>query len=411
MPTLLNMAERHNPLIASARSQADARHFGAQAVRDSLGLRITSSAGLLYDPIEEKKLIARTELEDLNREETFNSTIVDARVTFSYPVFAKSIGLQADAEEAAGRVADSQIETTKNRIFLSIVQIYYQILMVEEALKAANASIEALQETKRGIGKKIEVGRAPRIDMFRIDSRLSKTQLDLLNFSNEKRKRRLELETLVGVTFPDQAVIEGELRRPEVDFEREESVRFALDTRPEVRSGTFALQQAQALENVADSIFSPKINLILEPSVNWGNDAQQAVEDFFVGARISMPIFDPTYSAKQQKARANFSAKKWRLVNIQQKVRFQVETALLDLDKARESIGVTEKLLKVSREAFRVEQVRYKNGFSTVNDVLQAQAALLQAELASARSLIQYNVGWAHVFWARGDMTIENLSP
>ena len=54
------LAAQHSPLIAAAKSRADSLHSGAEATRDALGLRITSSAGILFDPVEEKRLIARS---------------------------------------------------------------------------------------------------------------------------------------------------------------------------------------------------------------------------------------------------------------------------------------------------------------------------------------------------------------
>lgn len=408
---ILQLAVQHNPAIAAANSKADALHSGAEATRDSSGLSLTSSAGVLFDPVEEKRLIARSSLEDLSRDEAFNSTILDVRATLAWPILAKSIEYRADAEDASANAADSQIVATRNRVFLSIVRNYYQLLMLSRAIKAAEASIAALEETKRGVEKKIEVGRSPPIDLFRINSRLAKIELDLLSFLNERKKRGLRLEELAGVDFVDGAKIADELRQPEADFEQKESVNFAVEERPEAKSAASLLEEAHARENVADSVFSPKIKLVLEPRLSYGENAEQVVEDVFIGARITMPIFAPAYSATKDKAVANIGAKKWRLETVRRRVRSQVKAALLDLDKARKSIEVAEKLLQTATEAFRAEQRRYKAGYSTVNDILEAQAALLQAELSKAQSLVEYNIARAEMYWARGDMTISKLAP
>ena len=408
---ILELAKRHSPAIAAAKSRADALHSGAEATRDSSGLRLTTSAGILIDPIEEKRLIPRSSLEDLSRDEAFNSTILDARATLAWPIHAKNIEYRADAEDAAAEAADSQTVAARHRVFLSIVRNYYQLLMLNRAIKAAEASIEALKETKRGIERKIEVGRSPPIDLFRINSRLSKIELDLLSFVNERKKRGLRLEELAGVDFADDAKFADELRQPEANFGQRESVQIAIEERPEAKSAVSLLEEAHARESVAESIFSPKINLVLEPSLNYGDNATQVVEDVFIGARITMPIFAPAYSATKDKAVANIGAKKWRLETVRRKVRSQVKAALLDLDKAGKSIEVTEKLLETATEAFRAEQRRYKAGYSTVNDILEAQAALLQAELSKAQSLVQYNIARTEMYWARGDMTIEKLAP
>ena len=408
---ILKLALRHSPAIAAAKFKADSLHSAAKATRDSSGLSLTSSAGFLYDPVEEKRLIPRSSLEELTRDEAFNSTIFDARITLSWPILAKNIGYRADAEDAAAKAADSGIALVRHRVYLLIVRNYYQLLMLNQAVKTAEASIEALKETKRQVKRKIEVGRAPPIDLFRINSRLSRIELDLLSFSNERRKRGMRLEELAGVDFADGIKFTDELRQPEANFEEKVSIQFAVRERPEAKSAVFFLKAARARKNVVNSVFSPKIRFFLEPSLNYGDNAQKVVNDAIVGVRITWPLYDPAYSARKDQALASIKASNWRLKNVRRKLQTQVRTALLDLNKARKSIAVTKKLIKTAREAFRAEQARYKAGFSTVNNVLEAQAVILQAELASARSLMEYNVARTHVFWARGDMTIENLSP
>lgn len=408
---ILKLAVRHNPAIAAAKSKADSLHSAAKATRDSSGLSLTTSAGILFDSVEEKRLIPRSSLEELSRDEVFNSTIFDVRVTLSWPILAKNIDYRADAEDATAKAADSGTEKIRHKVFLSIVRNYYQLLMLNQAVKTAAASIKVLKETKRQVKKKIEVGRVPPIDLFRIDSRLSNIELNLLSFSNERKKRRLRLEELAGVDFAKGIKFADELRQPKANFEQKASVQFAIRERPEAKSAASFLKAAIARKNVADSVYSPKIRFFLEPAVYYGDNAQQAVTDAVVGVRITWPIYDPAYSAKKDQALASISASNWRLKHARRKLKSQVRAALLDLNKARKSIKVTKKLLQTAAEVFRTEQRRYNAGFSTVKDVLEAQAVILQAELMRARSLMEYNIARTHVFWARGDMTIENLSP
>ena len=63
---------------------------------------------------------------------------------------------------------------------------------------------------------------------------------------------------------------------------------------------------------------------------------------------------------------------------------------------------VADRAAKQAREAFEIERANYELGRGTVNDVLDAQAALLDAELAlaQARQDVAYTI--VALAWAAG---------
>ena len=273
------------------------------------------------------------------------------------------------------------------------------------------ASIEGLQETRRIIERNVDLGRLPPIALLRIKTRLSKVELDLLNLTNDQKQQWLTLEALVGTDLHQNTELIEELTLQSVDFDQESSVQFALENRPDIQALQYSLERAMASERVIGSTYIPVVNLTLNRSRYWGNNAPDPVDDLFVGVRFTVPLYDPTYSPKKSKAAANVSATRYRLSQLNNNVQAEVLGAFLDMEKAQQATKVTEYAFQLAKEAFRLEQKRFEIGHSTINDVLQAQADLLSAELGNASALLKLKFAVARLFQVRGDVSIDNLAP
>ena len=409
--TALELADRHSPLLSSERSLTQAARAGAIAAKDSLFPRLQVTGGYLRDDAQEKLLIRRTRLDGLSADEKFNSEIYDFQVILNYPIFAPKISHQADAEAALANAVSSKELVTRDRLYIAVVKVYYRILLLSRSILAVEASIEGLQETRRIIERNVDLGRLPPIALLRIKTRLSKVELDLLNLTNDQKQQWLILEALVGTDLHQNTELIEELTLQSVDFDQESSVQFALENRPDIQALQYSLERAMASERVIGSTYIPVVNLTLNRSRYWGNNAPDPVDDLFVGVRFTVPLYDPTYSPKKSKAAANVAATRYRLSQLNNNVQAEVLGAFLDMEKAQQATKVTEYAFQLAKEAFRLEQKRFEIGHSTINDVLQAQADLLSAELGNASALLKLKFAVARLFQVRGDVSIDNLAP
>jgi outer membrane protein TolC len=76
-----------------------------------------------------------------------------------------------------------------------------------------------------------------------------------------------------------------------------------------------------------------------------------------------------------------------RLADFDTTLALEIRQRTLELDSARAQIAAAEDGVRASTEARRVVQERFAAGVATATDLLDAQVALLQAELDRTRAL------------------------
>ena len=83
-------------------------------------------------------------------------------------------------------------------------------------------------------------------------------------------------------------------------------------------------------------------------------------------------------------------------------IRQDTETAALDVLSNVARFRATEKSIEQAKESLRIESLKYELGRGSITDVLDAQAALLQAETSNCRSCIDYHISVARLKLATG---------
>lgn len=86
-----------------------------------------------------------------------------------------------------------------------------------------------------------------------------------------------------------------------------------------------------------------------------------------------------------------------------QKIREDVQTAILNVESSRERVRATEKAIEQGRESLHIEREKYELGKGTITDVLDAQSALLESETNHAQALAAYNTAIAQYRAAVGE--------
>ena len=136
-----------------------------------------------------------------------------------------------------------------------------------------------------------------------------------------------------------------------------------------------------------------------------GTDAADSFEDVArVGVTVDIPIFEGgRLRAQIARERAKLRAVQQRLRKLEQDIRLEVETAVLNATSAHERIRVTQKSVAEAEESLRIERQKYDLGKGAIVDVLDAQSALLSAQTNYYRALADYRISQAQVQLAAGD--------
>jgi outer membrane protein TolC len=91
-----------------------------------------------------------------------------------------------------------------------------------------------------------------------------------------------------------------------------------------------------------------------------------------------------------------------RLRQLESQMQLELETALLNRQAASNRLEATGKAVDQATESLRIEREKYELGRGAIVDVLDAQAALLDAQTIHYRALADLNIAQAQLRLAAG---------
>ena len=110
-----------------------------------------------------------------------------------------------------------------------------------------------------------------------------------------------------------------------------------------------------------------------------------------VGLSINIPIFDRFVTRSQvEQARLAAVNERIQLDNLRQDVALQVRQGYLDYQNAAKRLDVTARQVAAAEAALNAEQERYDLGVSTLTELTQARALLIEAQSSRAQAVAQF---------------------
>ncbi|TAE53949.1 MAG: TolC family protein, partial [Bacteroidetes bacterium] len=141
----------------------------------------------------------------------------------------------------------------------------------------------------------------------------------------------------------------------------------------------------------------------------FGNDDGRWFNATAVGLSLNIPVFDG-FRRDAQIKQAEIELLKVRndLDNSERYVGTQFLNAQNKLTVARSSLTSQEENMALAREVYRINQLRYSEGISSLSDVLSAETALRESQSNYISSLIQYRL--AELEWIRFSGNMQSLT-
>jgi outer membrane protein TolC len=113
------------------------------------------------------------------------------------------------------------------------------------------------------------------------------------------------------------------------------------------------------------------------------------------GAVFKFPFFDRTLTHRVEEAKSRELERRDELKQEALDAAQRARTAYLQIRNAEERIRATETAIGYAREALRIEQEKQRFGRSIIENLLDAQAALLTSEARYYRALADYTTATA----------------
>ncbi len=321
-----------------------------------------------------------------------------ARADITVPIYSFGrVETNVAAAEAGVQAAGAERRTVEADVRLDVMRAYWTLATVRESVRVLVQSLARTDAWVGDVKARVDAGLLPPNDVLSAQAQRARQQVRLLQAQNDEALAELDLGRLIGVppgtsirtTSPvDQALPRaaemaampaGDLVTHAVEYRSERAALTASGDGLR-QSAKAALANLKPYALAAASVEPSRPNARFVPPVDaWRTS-------WTVDLKMVWPLFD---SGRSRAQAAGFTAQagavEARRAEFDGLVGLEVRQRLLDLQFGRAAIAASEEAVAAAAEARRVVDERFQAGVATSTEVLDAQVALLEAELERAR--------------------------
>jgi outer membrane protein TolC len=286
---------------------------------------------------------------------------------------------------------------TENMVALTVHQLYYRILITQAHREATQAKIQATEELDKERVQQVKYGSSLEEEAIESRAQTLEAKQDLLSTDLQLSDLTMQLNDAIGLPLTTQLVLDAGVKQVTDTCEREECLRAARESHPEIAEARAEVEKASAAVRLSKRQYLPDVEAFARHSYqsnvpflarNFGTFGVHVGIDIFDGGRRRAAIGE--HNAQLAQAREN-------LARVTEEIELRVETAYNKLERTRQMVKVSEELLSFRAEAHRVSIRQLQEG-SALQSQLDATAA---HELDAKTLLLQSQLGFVE---ARDEM-------
>ena len=389
------LSANHAVLVRGAEAgAAKARSAGATAARRPR-FSLQGTAQHTTDPLRVAPITAN------NQAGVFARDTWQLSAGVSVPLFTAG---RLVAEEEAARLlagaASGDLAFARQTLAVRVVALYEDALAVRAVIQSLDQSRTTLAAQLERIDALLRQQKAAEVDRLRVAVRLARVEQSAIEARSRREIAQATLAVLMGRDPAASWELAGELPVPVASPSIAAS---AFEDRADESAAQARAAAAAKQERAARAGWLPSV----DAAAAWGPrsdfDGREDYTSGFVGVTLSWSIWDlGRTAARVAEARATNRAREEAASETTLQRRLELATAEAGVRSAAARIDASRLAVEQARESLRIEQRKYDLGQGTIVDVLDAQAAAVEAESLRARALADHAISLAARDFATG---------
>ena len=326
------------------------------------------------------------------------------RMSFQWPIYtAGRFDALERAAAAEARASAEDVATARADLRLEVVRVYWALATAGEAVRVLEEAVARAEAHLRDVRARFDAGFIPPNDVSSVEVQRSREELQLIEARNIRQSLVEDLKRLTGVTG-DIAIAE----RLDASTTIADAAQAPAAQRSEQRAIAERLSATDDRIRAIEAGRRPTISVTgtgdyANPNPRIFPRAGTWRTSWELGVVASWNLWDGgRVDADVAEAVANQKAIRERQADLDLQIVTEVRQRQLDLDSARASLTTATDGARSAAEARRVVSERFNVGVATTTEVLDAQVALLQAELDRTRALASIRLAEARLDRALG---------
>lgn len=326
------------------------------------------------------------------RRQTSNSFNMGLNLSYELDLWGK----YRDGYLASSRAYEASIydyQSSKLTLVSNVVKMYFNAINLNSQLKILEQTVSDYERTYELNNELYKMGAISEYELYSYKAQLDSARAQLETAKANKDNNDKALMILVSSNLDD--ILYSTSNKIDIEYFKVElpqgiSSEILLQ-RPDIAAALKRLEQQNYLVGVARTAYLPDISLtgmLGFGSSQLNNLTQGSSFTWNAGANGTMPIFrwgEIRYNVNLAKLAKDEAYLNYE--NILKNALGEVRTALVNREMAFNNEKNYAELLKSQERIYQLAQVRYENGNSSLNDMLDARRNYLNAKLSYESSV------------------------
>ncbi len=292
---------------------------------------------------------------------------------------------------------------------LQALGAFWGLVRAREAARVIGENIGLVQQHLKEVENLFARGLVTYNEVLRARMQLSDIRLRRLEAENASTLALARLDLLIGgspadplepvYSFPHEERAPGSLQ-PRLDRAQRQRAQLAA-ARERVGSARAGVDVARAGWYPGVSVTGGWQYALPNPRQFPQSDRFTPSWDIGVAASVDVGRW-PAVARRVEQAEAAVVQAEDALAQLADAVTLEVIQAQLGLERGREQINSARQLVSQAQENHKIVQQKFQNGLALSSELLEAELALLEANLRLSQAKIDYELGWAALERAAG---------
>ena len=392
-------ALENNPDIENAEFTVKAAESARKAARSSFG----PSLDVNYSYSRYNK----------DRPSRYEPNVTTMTVQASQPLFTGFNLLNTYQKAALEEERQAlQLESQRLAVTANVQEAFISYLRALESIRSTQRSLERARMQLDMAKTAWNIGLRPRLDVLQAETDLASTEALLISYENDRDIWLTRLNTLLDL--PPDAHVEYRGTLDIVPFRRtlESCLSQALEHRPDLLMARKSVEIAFKDLGITKSEFWPQVSAILGWSTTGSHldaaGSRYTQKDYSYG-EFGLSINWTLFSSGRrmyltQQAQRQISALESAVRSSVNTCAYSVRSSLLSTQDAYRSVKVSQRAVASARESYADAKMRYELQSGSYLDLLTAQSALSDAELAEISSRADCLIALARLYETMGEL-------
>lgn len=290
-------------------------------------------------------------------------------------------------------MADENLRLNRSEVLLETDKAYWQLMRVQEQIRAAKAYRKVVGELVQNIGDAEEVGMTSSNEVLKVKVRYNEAELMLQKAENGLVLSRMNLCRLIGLDLHTEIVIQDTLPEtitPGILGEGED-----ITERPDYHLLKKEVELKQQQIQLTRSEFLPQIGVSVGYGYGGGlelNGKSDANASLNAMASVQIPVF--YWGEGRNKVRVAQTEQEMTQLNLEksaQLMELEVASTRFNIKDAQKRIEMCRDALAQAKENLRISQAEYEIGTESLSNLLEAQAQWQDAwsQWVDAKAILQ----------------------